>query len=242
MKRRIIVMVALAAMASACSNPVQQDVATENGSAASAWVQPPHIDGVVRDAGGLVVRGGTAPSARVVLRGMDGSAIAGSADSAGRFELRLPPVAGDMQFTPEIQLGQDVAVSPETLVVIQGGAGPVVLIAAGEPTLRLDSQNPLDAVDSDGGSIIASGHRGPAAPNVTIGGEAVRPGQGKGTWRAMASGGGATTIAVDGRAYAYPGSGSGTGFSVERIDAGWRLSWPVAPRGQQSTWLPDPAR
>lgn len=242
MKRRIIVMVALAAMASACSSPVQQEAAAEGGASAAAWVQPPHIDGVVRDAGGLIVRGGTAPRARVVLRGQDGSAIAASADAAGRFELRLPPVAGDMQFTPEVQVGQDAAVSPETLVVIQGGAGPVVLIAAGEPTLRLDSRNPLDAVDTDGGAIIASGHRGDAAPDVTIGGETVRPVQGRGTWRAMSSGGGATTIAVDGRSYAYPGAGGATGFAVERIDAGWRLTWPVAPRGRQSTWLPDPAR
>lgn len=242
MKRRIIIMVALAGMASACSSPVRQDAAAENGSAPLAWVQPPHIDGVVRDSGGLVVRGGTAPSARVVLRGQDGSAIAASADAAGRFELRLPPVAGDVQFTPEVQLGQDTAVSPETLVVIQGGAGPVVLIAAGEPTLRLDSQNALDAVDADGSAIIASGHRGEAAPDVKIGGEAVRPLAGKGTWRAMASGGPATTIMVDGRAYAYPGAGGGAGFSVERIEAGWRLSWPVAAGGRQSTWLPDPVR
>lgn len=242
MKRRITVMAALCAMGAACSNPAPQDVAAESGAAASAWVQPPHIDGVVRDGGGLVVRGGTAPGARVVLRGQDGGAIAASADAAGRFEVRLPPVVGDMQFMPEIQLGQDTAVSPETLVVIQGGAGPVVLISAGEPTLRLDSQNALDAVDADGGAIIASGHRGDALPNVTIGGEAVRSVPGKGGWRAMAAGGAATTIMVDGRAYAYPGEGGGSGFSVERIDAGWRLTWPVAAGGRQSTWLPDPVR
>ena len=77
---------------------------------------------------------------------------------------------------------------------------------------------------------------------MTVGGEAVRPVAGKGTWRVMASGGAATTIIVDGRPYAYPGAGGGTGFSVERIDAGWRLSWPVAPRSRQSTWLPDIVR
>lgn len=235
-------MAALCVMGAACSNPAPQNAAAENGSAASAWVQPPHIDGVVREAGGLVVRGGTAPGARVVLRGQNGDAIAASADAAGRFEVRLPPVVGDMQFMPEIQLGQDTAVSPETLVVIQGGAGPVVLISAGEPTLRLDSQNVLDAVDADGGAIIVSGHRADALPDVTIGGEAVRPVPGRGSWRVMAPGGAATTITVDGRTYAYPGESGGSGFSVERIDAGWRLTWPVAAGGRQSTWLPDPIR
>ncbi len=235
-------MAALCAMGSACSSPAPQDVAAESGAAASAWVQPPHIDGVVREAAGLVVRGGTTPGARVVLRGQDGGAIAASADAAGRFEVRLPPIVGDMQFMPEIQLGQDTAVSPETLVVIQGGAGPVVLISAGEPTLRLDSRNALDAVDADGGAIIASGHRGDALPHVSIGGEVVRVIPGNGAWRAMAAGGSATTITVDGRPYAYPGQGEGSGFSVERIEAGWRLTWPVAPGGRQSTWLPDPVR
>jgi hypothetical protein len=241
MKRRIIVMTVLAA-ASACSERGGEAARADSAPAASAWVQPPHIDGVLRDGGGLIVRGVAAPRARVVLRTVEGEAVAASADNAGRFELRLPPLSGDVLLTPEVQVGEHAAVSPETLVVIQGGTGPIALVAAGEPTVRLDSRGLLDAVDTDGGAIIASGRTADGAPTVTIGASAAQPISANGAWRATAPGGGETIIIVDGQAFAFPGAGSGDAFVVERAGAGWRLTWAVAPQGRQSAWLPDRMR
>lgn len=242
MKRRIIVMTVLAAMAAACSERVGEVARADDAPTASAWVQPPHIDGVLRDHRGLVVRGLAAPRARVVLRSGDGGAVAASADDAGRFELRLPPLSGDVVLTPEVQVGEHAAVSPETLVVVQGGTGPIALVAAGEPTKRLDSRDVLDAVDTDGGAIIASGRTADGAPEVAIGGSAAQPISANGGWRATAPGGGEAAIVVNGQVFAFPGGGNGKTFSVERAGAGWRLTWPVAPEGRQSAWLPDRTR
>lgn len=242
MKRRMIVACVAVLAAAACSDPRGGVAGPTGADEASPWVRPPLIDGVARDGGVLVVRGAAGPNARVVLRAPGAAAVAASADGAGRFELRLPPLHGDVRFTPEVQVGEDAAVSPETLVVIQGGAGPVVLIAAGQPTVRLDGAGGLDAVDSDGATLMASGRTDGAAPVVTINGvSATAAPIGRGGWRAMAGPIGATTITVDGRSFDYPGPGGAAGFSIERAGQGWRVSWPVAPNGRQAAWLPDQA-
>jgi hypothetical protein len=198
------------------------------------------IDGMMRDASGMIVRGSAGPNARVVLRAQDAAAVAVNADGAGRFELRLPLLRGDVRLTPEVQVGEDAAVSPETLVVIQGGAGPVVLIAAGQPTLRLDRADGLDAVDSDGATLMASGQTNNVTPLVMINETEVATSPfARGRWRAVTGRADAATITVNGKVYAYPGPGASTGFVVERAGQGWRIGWPVAPAGRQSTWLPD---
>jgi hypothetical protein len=240
MKRRMIVACVAVLAAAACSDR-QGGVAGPTGAdEASPWVRPPLIDGVTRDGGVLVVRGAADPNARVVLRAPDAAAVAASADGAGRFELRLPPLHGDVRFTPEVQVGEDAAVSPETLVVIQGGAGPAVLIAAGQPTVRLDGAGALDAVDSDGATLMASGQAEGAAPVVTVNGVGVpATAIGRGRWRAVTGQAGAATITVNGKSVDYPGAGDATGFIIERAGQGWRITWPVEPNGHQSAWLPD---
>lgn len=237
-------MLTLAGAASACSNPATGPAAADKApQATSTWVRPPHVDEVARDGAALVVRGTAGAGARVVLRGLDGVAVAANADPSGRFELRLPSVAGNAVLRPEVQVGEDAAPSPETLVVVAGGAGPVALVAVGQPTERLDGRGVLDAVDSDGATILASGRAEGAPPPVTLGGATVRAVQTPGGWRATAPGGGATSVVIGGQGFDYPGAGSGaSGFAVERAGAGWRVVVPVLPQGRQSVWLPDRTR
>lgn len=244
MKRRITTMIVVAmtlgGVASGCSKDGEGAARPENEPAASVWVQPPHVEATMRDGASVVVRGRAGPGARVVLRGADGAAVAVAADAAGRFELRIPVGTGDIRLTPEVQMGEDAAPSPETLVLIRGDAGPMLLIASGEPTRRLDGRGVLDAVDSDGAAVIVSGRTAGGPPKVLIDGvrAAVTGGPG-GVWRAKAPGGAAALIEVDGARFAFPGIGSQSDFTPVRVGEGWRLTWPTGPSGRQTVWLPD---
>lgn len=244
MKRRIIAMAAVSvtmvAALSACSWDGEGAPRAADAEATSPWVQPPHVQTARRDGAMILVQGRAGPDARVVLRGADGAAVAVGADATGRFELRVPAAPGDIRLTPEVQVGEDAAPSPETLVLIRGGAGPIVLVAAGEPTVRLDGQGALDAVDSDGSAVIVSGRSNGAPPVVLIDGERAEVMRGPGgRWRARAPGGGAATIDVDGTRFAFPGLGAQSDFTPVRAGEGWRLTWPTGPSGRQTVWLPD---
>jgi hypothetical protein len=244
MKRQITATVVLAATlvaaAAGCSKQGDSAAKAVDAPAASVWVQPPHVEAAMRDGAGVVVRGRAGPDARVVLRGADGAAVAVAADAAGRFELRVPAGTGDIRLTPEVQVGEDAAPSPETLVLVQAGRGPLFLIASGEPTRRLDGRGALDAVDSDGAAVILSGRTAGGPPNVLIDGARTVVMQGTaGAWRATAPGGGAVVIEVDGVRFAFPGFGSQSDFTPVRAGDGWRLTWPTGTSGRQTVWLPD---
>jgi hypothetical protein len=244
MKRRIIAPVVMAATlvaaASGCSKQGERAATAVEEPTASVWVQPPQVEAATRDGTGVLVRGRAGPDARVVLRGADGAALAVAADGEGRFELRVPKAAGDIRLTPEVQVGEDAAPSPETLVLMGGGAGPLLLVASGEPTRRLDGRGALDAVDSDGAAVILSGRTDGGRPNVLVdGARAVVMQAADGAWRAMAPGGGAAVIEVDGARFAFPGFGSQSDYAPVRAGDGWRLTWPTGPSGRQTVWLPD---
>ncbi|WAC61066.1 hypothetical protein [Brevundimonas sp. SL130] len=244
MKRRITATVVLAATllaaASACSKQGDAAAKVEDAATSSVWVRPPKIETAMREGDGVVVRGQAGPNARVVLRGTDGAAVAVAADATGGFELRVPVGPGDVRLTPEVQVGEDAAPSPETLVLVQPGAGPLFLVASGEPTRRLDGRGALDAVDSDGAAVILSGKTSGGAPNVLIDGAraVVMPGP-DGVWRATAPGAGASVIEVDGVRFAFPGFGGQSDFTPVRAGDGWRLTWATGPSGRQTVWLPD---
>jgi hypothetical protein len=238
MKRRIIAMAGLMAALSACSGSRESPAdPTQPASGASSWVQPPRIEAVTRQGGGLVVRGRAGPGARVVLRGDGEAGSAVSADAAGRFELRMTPPVGEVLLTPEVQTGEDAAVSPDRLLLIANG--PAALVSPGGPTRRLDGAGPLEAVDFDGAALQLVGRSAEGRPVVTVDGAAmdVVP-LGGGRWRAALTGGGPRLILVGGRAYAYPGEG-GAESDVARAGQGWRITLPTPPRGRQSVWLPD---
>ncbi len=125
-------------------------------------------------------------------------------------------------------------------MAIQGGAGPIILIAAGEPTVRLDGRGALDAVDSDGEATVISGRLSGEPPSVVVNGQAGQAVAGRdGDWRVTRPGIGAASIVVGGQSFDFPGAGAQSDFAPVRAGNGWRLTWPTGPSGRQTTWLPD---
>ncbi|HYC66614.1 hypothetical protein [Brevundimonas sp.] len=247
MKRAILSLVAaaLAGVATACSPaPPEQD--KTGPQAAGDWTRPPVIQRVDRTGSTLVVSGVAQADGRVVLRSDDGAAFAASADSRGRFEIRLPAPAARLLLRPETQVGQDTAPSPDQLLILAGGQGPVVVLRPGGATRRLDAAPALGAVDSDGRMRLASGRvaQGTDRVEVRSDGETVQVApDAAGGWSVMlAPHGGPDQIQVDGRDFVWPGEApASAGLSVERLESGWRVRWPGPAGASQSTWLPDPA-
>jgi hypothetical protein len=210
---------------------------------ASGWSRTPQIDQVRRDGGDLVFAGVAEREARVVLRDDADAAFAAVADNEGRFEIRMTAPRGDLWLKPETQSGQMAAVSPDLLVIIAGGQGPVVLLRPGAATRRLAGGPALAAVDSDGRIRRLSGRApsGSSGLEIAIDGASliVMP-DSEGRWNAvMAPDASFETVKVDGRTFAWPGDGAGSaGRSVERAGEGWRIHWPLEG-GRQTVWLPD---
>lgn len=250
MKRRIFVigMTALAGLGGvvACS-PAPEGRAPE-AQLGAGWVTPPQIEGVERNASGLLVRGHAAPQGRVVLRAAGGTAYAVGADANGRFDLQVRSPATDTLFLVETQDGQDASPAPYQMLVSRDPAGPTALLSPGAPTRRLGQAGPLDVVDSDGHALLASGRAQPGSSvAVSVAGrEPVQVHVGPdGRWSlALTSeGAGAAEIVVAGRRYAYPGpalggGGAGAGLAIVSNPQGWSVSWPVEPRSRQGSWFP----
>ena len=247
MKRAILSLVAatLAGAAAACSPaPPEQDKA--GPEAAGDWTRPPVIQGVERAGSALLVSGVAQTDGRVVLRGDDGAAFAASADSHGRFEIRVPAPTGHLLLRPETQVGQDTAPSPDRLLILAAGQGPVAVLRAGGPTRRLDAAPALGAIDSDGRMRLASGRvaRGTDRVEVRSGGESLQVApDAEGRWSVMlAPHDGPEQIQVAGRDFTWPGEAPASGaLAVERLDSGWRIHWTGPAGARQSTWLPGVA-
>ncbi|NJC42465.1 hypothetical protein GGQ87_002760 [Brevundimonas alba] len=234
----------LAGGAMACSpTPPRPDkAAAETGG---DWAQPPVIQRVQRNGSALVVSGAAQPEARVVLRGDDGAAFAATADSQGRFELRVPAPAQHLLLRPETQVGQDTAPSPDRLLILAAGQGPIAVLRPGGATRRLDAAPALGAIDSDGRMRVASGRTAPGATQIQVrgGGETVpvTP-DAEGRWSVMlAPHAGPDSIQVGDREFVWPGepASPSQNLSVERSGAGWMIRWTAPGGGRQSTWLPD---
>lgn len=245
MKRRIVVSLAvLAAALAGCSQAPQEGQARAQ-AAPAGWSQPPRVQSVDVTPAGLVIRGQAGPEARVVLRGAAGDAQAVSADTQGRFELTLPASATSALFSLAVQTGEETAVAPERLAVLDGGRGPIAVLSAGEASVRLDRAGPLGAVDSDGAAMILSGPiAGGRAPAVALDGQALpEPIRAGVSWRIDAPAtSGPRRITLDDTAFLYPGSGGAREpFSAERAGEGWRIGWGTPQGGYQTTWLPDAA-
>lgn len=232
----------LVALTAACNAPAPPQRAEAPDAAASGWTRPPAILSVRRVSTSLVFTGEAEPGARVVLRNDSGAAYAAAADGRGRFEIRMTAPAGDLWLQPETQIGQDAAPSPDRLLIVAGGRGPIAILRSGGPTRRLDRAPALGAVDSDGRMRLASGHAaGPEPTVVSAGGEAVRVTPAAGRWSLMLRpANGPDEIAVGGARFAWPGeSGSGAVPRVERAGQGWRAVWTGSGGARQTTWLPD---
>ena len=248
MKRAILstlAAAALAVVAAACS-PAPPEQTGERAGSAGDWARPPVVDDVERSGSTLVVSGVAEPEARVVLRSEEGEAFAATADSRGRFEVGLPTQPDHLLLRPETQVGQDAAPSPDRLLILAGGQGPIVVLRPGGPTRRLDAASVLGAVDSDGRMRLASGQSAPGTALIEVqsGGESVRVAPGAdGRWSVLlAPHEGPDQIRVAGRDFTWPGRAMASGdLAVERMEAGWRIGWTGPGNARQSTWLPDRA-
>ncbi|KQY75083.1 hypothetical protein [Brevundimonas sp. Root1423] len=235
----------LASLAAACAPPAPPEAPAGVESAASGWSRPPEIQAVQRASSSLIFTGAAEPGARVVLRSDSGAAYAAAADERGRFEIRMTAPAGDLWLRPETQIGQDSAPSPDRLLIVAGGQGPIAILRSGGPTRRLDRAPALGAVDSDSRMRLASGRAAGRAPVlVQAAGEAVRvTPDAQGRWSLMLrSADGPGEIQAGGARFDWPGDASrGPAPRVERAGQGWRVAWTGADGARQSTWLPDAA-
>ncbi|HWQ87877.1 hypothetical protein [Brevundimonas sp.] len=235
----------LGVLATACAPPAAPPTVEAESAVAAGWTRPPEILSVQRAAASLIFTGEAEPGARVVLRSDSGAAYAAVADARGRFDIRMAAPAGDLWLRPETQVGQDAAPSPDRLLIVAGGRGPIAILRAGGPTRRLDRAPALGAVDSDGRMRLASG-RAPAGAPVVVraGGESVRVApDGEGRWSLMLRpSNGPDEIQAGGGRFAWPGEADpGASPRVERAGQGWRIAWTGAAGARQSTWLPDAA-
>jgi len=245
MKRAICVVAAAAAFAAlAGCMPAPEQAERDAAGNATGWTQPPQILAVRRAQASLIFTGQAQPGARVVLRNDEGAAYAAAADPDGRFEIRMAAPSGVLLLRPETQVGQDAAASPDRLLIVAGGRGPIAVLRSGGPTRRLDAAPALGAIDSDAQSLLASGRTGTAgqAVDVSAGRDAleVESGQG-GRWSVLLDAlAPDSVVTVGGQSFVWPGPGAvSPDLKVERAGAGWRVGW-TGPRGaRQWTWLPD---
>lgn len=245
MKRAISFGTAALALATlaGCTPAPSGKAAKRQEEAATGWTRPPVIRRVARVASDLIVTGLAEPGARVVLRGASGDAHAAVADDRGRFEIRMEAPQGHLMLRPETQIGQDAAPSPDRLLLIDGGQGPVAVLRAGSATRRLDAAPALGSIDSDGRQRIASGRTTAGARTLQVASGdatmAVAP-DAEGFWTLMLPPSGGRPIRIGSRAFDWPDeSGAETDLSVERGAEGWSVRWSGTGGARQWTWLPD---
>lgn len=156
----------------------------------------------------------------------------------------MPAPGGHLLLRPEVQVGQDAASSPEQLLVLGAGRGPIAVLRTGGPTRRLDAAPALGAIDSDGRMRLASGRvaAGTATVEVQSRGETLRVApDAAGRWSViLGPQDGAESVQIGGRTFVWPGEAAATdNLEVERLEDGWRIRWAGPGGARQTTWLPD---
>lgn len=216
----------------------------QSGVPTSAWNQTPVIETVQVTGGEVRLSGLAQPGARIVLRSAAGAAYAAVADDDGRFDLRIGVPTTDLWLKPETQVGQDAAISPDTLLIPSGGQGPIAVLRAGGPTRRLDRAPALGAVDSDGQARRLAGRTAQGAQTlpVQVGDVAVQAfPDTAGNWNVVlgpeARG---NRIVIGKQTFDWPGQGDAGGQMPrrERAGQGWRVIWTEGGT-TQTAWLPD---
>jgi len=231
-----------AVLLASCSAPAVEPQGDATPQAADGWVMPPQVQAVRSEGRDMIVSGIGQPGGRVVLRTDTGAAFAAVADDAGRFEIRMARPLGDLQLHPETQRGQEAAPSPETLVILAGGAGPIAILSPGVPTRRLDTPPALGALDTDGRVMIVSGYAA-LGTVVEVSAAGRRPtapitADAAGQWMAVLPDVGAASIRVGEAVFDYPGASASAGFDVRRAGSGWLIHWSAPDGAAQTTWLP----
>ncbi len=246
MKRPIVaIYLSLASVSSVltggCSPEASQ---TQERAAQSGWHLPPLIDVAEQDGAGLRVRGHAEPGARIVLRVPGGTAYAVSADDRGQFEVRVGIPSTDTLFVIEIQNGQVATPAPYRLLVPSDPEGPIALVGSGVASIRLDPTPGLDAIDSDGRAIIASGRTAASRRLEVQIDDRIHTVQSdaRGRWSFVldSQDGYPSNINVDGKSFAIPAMNLASGQKIlYRNDIGWRLNWFASPQVEQFGWFPE---
>lgn len=240
MKRSICITL-LAVGVAACSPPEWREGGASAPSA-NDWSMTPLVSTVTRSAQGIRISGLTEPQGRVVLRASDGAAYATGSDADGRFSVTAPSTSSDLLFVVEGQRGETTAYAPYELLILAGG--PTAMLANGAPTRRVDAAGPLDAIDSDGRALIASGRAAPNADvRVRVDGRAAiiaRAGA-DGRWSVPLQAEGAVPLGltVGDRHYAYPGPGAASAPLAAPAGEGWRTVRRFSDTTWQSSWFPQ---
>lgn len=214
----------------------------------SDWTATPTILQAMRGPKGLQLTGVTAPGGRVVLRGGNTPAVATGSDQAGRFSLTLSTPAADTVFAVESQRGEQAAPAPYALLVGHDPSGPIVMVADGAPSRRLDGDGVLDAIDSDGRALLAAGRAAPQSSVTIRAGDrtiaAVADADGR--WSAILTPEGAApmTVSIGDRRYDYPGPGAApaadkSGIGLEPVGHGRRAVWRPGAGAWRSSWFPS---
>ena len=208
------------------------------------WTRLPAIEQVEVSPSGLLAKGTTEPLGRVVLRQDQGQAYAVSADAQGRFSLPFRRPGQDAIFVVESQLGQDSISAGYALFVAAQSEAPVARIELGRATVRLDRRGGLEAFDSDGVVVIASGSAGQDGEiqmRVEDGPAMAITADKSGRWEQVISpaGAGPLSVTVQGRVHQYPGSGQSLAEGLYQEPGGWRLVWSTDRNTRQETWFPE---
>lgn len=232
----------LALTAAGCGAPPSQDGAQKGAADEDGWVAAPRITSVTAQRAGVLIRGEAPPGARVVLAGSGGAAMAAGADNQGRFEIPAAATVIGQVLTPEIQLGQSSIPGQARLLTAGDGTLLAALLVDGVASRRLTPGPVLDAVDGDGRGLIASGRAEPGR-RVQVqasGAKVVGTADETGRWTTVLPGlaDRAVSIAVDGKAFAYPGPGPAIS-RAERAGAGWRVTRSLSGPARQTSWFPD---
>ena len=239
-----LILFSVAGLAAGCGSPTETNMPV--GQEQSDWTATPVVKVVLRTAQGVRVSGSTSPQGRVVLRGGDGPAYATGSDEEGRFSMVIDRPTRDGLFVVESRRGEQVALAPYEVLIAADERGPIALVGEGTATLRLDSAGPLDAIDSDGRALLASGRAPPQSEVLVRIGErmplpVVSNAEGRWSLNLMLDGAGPITVVVGERRYVYPGPGSppAEGAPVlASVGEGWQIVRSLAPGSWQSSWFP----
>lgn len=239
-----LILLWVAGLVAGCSPPPASEAPV--GQIQSDWTATPLVKVILRTSQGVRVSGSTSPQGRVVLRGGDGPAYATGSDEEGRFSLVIDRPVRDTLFIVESRRGEQVALAPYQVLITADERGPIALVGEGSATLRLDTAGPLDAIDSDGRALLASGRAPPQSEVIVrIGSRMAVPvvsnGEGRWSLNLMLDGAGPVEVVVGERRYTYPGPGASPGdggLVFGSAGGGWQMVRSLSPASWQSSWFP----
>lgn len=206
----------------------------------SEWQRPPTIEDARWSGLKVALSGYAEPNGRVVLSSVDGPIHAVNAGADGQFVIEMEAPAGGVVLKPRSQTGQTFIDGQGILYLVPGMPSLAVTVLDGEASHRLGAPGPLDSVDTDGAVLILSGHvDGRSSPSVRLGSQTFSPMPDReGRWTVATPGGAsAVTIAVNDRAYSFPGVGTEESPPAI-VDGGWLLTRNLGGKAVQTTWLP----